>query len=72
MRISEPMRRALLNMLDGKRGDHGLYGMSAAGGYTNTYFALLRRGLVDDNGMAGGLTDKGREAAMKLRKVPRR
>jgi hypothetical protein len=63
-RLSEPMKRALRNLRDGKPGNYYLVGRSEHGGYTATIAALYARKLVDPD--TGNLTAEGRAIAEKL------
>lgn len=50
MRISEPMKRVIRNLAEGKRADAHVFGMSAHGGLTQTMAALHKRGLLTKRG----------------------
>jgi hypothetical protein len=65
-KLSKPMRRALLNLFDGKPGSYGLVGQSAHGGYTATIIALYARKLVDPE--TGKLTHDGHETAAMIKR----
>ena len=57
-KISEPQRRILQNLADGKKWDDHISGRSSYGGATATMFALTKHGLI----MGGQITDAGRQA----------
>lgn len=66
MKLSQPMKRALVNLFDGKRGDYGLVGRSAHGGYMATINALYTRKLVDPE--TDRLTHDGHEIAAQIKR----
>lgn len=60
-KLSATQKNILLNIVDGRRYDHGRpIGMSASGGWDRAYRSCYRRGWlsVDD----GSVTDAGRRA----------
>lgn len=66
-RLSEPGKRALLNLLAGRSSDDGLHGRSAFGGHVATIRSLRRMGLVTTHHEAGiALSDAGRVEAERI------
>lgn len=65
--ISEPGKRALLNLLAGRSSDDGLRGRSQFGGHNATIRALSRMGLVLTHHETGiTLTEAGRRATSAI------
>lgn len=60
-------RKALLNIAAGRTASHGLYGMSAFGGFRGTILALKKNGLVTENNQ---LTDAGALMVERLTATP--
>lgn len=64
---SQSGRKALLNIAAGRPASHGLYGMSAHGGFCGTMTALRNRGLVTDR---HELTEAGLQMVQRLTIAP--
>lgn len=63
VKLTEPMKRVLLNLHAGRSTTHGLRTMSEHGGHFRTLMGLFNRGLIDREDQ---LTPKGRDVAAGL------
>lgn len=59
MKLTKAQRRALENLAAGRNIAHGIFGISAHGGMTQTIYALHRRGYLDRQ---GNISPAGRAA----------